>query len=102
MTGTGHIRSIAPHARMVRAAPKGANEGTQTRSWNRPGSMSSCFLPDMWRLKRLGRDRGFADSPVEEARFEPSVPLALGLHAVENVDVRSGRGRRLRRRRVRG
>src|SRR5260370_23553310 len=28
--------------------------------------------------------------------------LARGLHAVENVDVRSGRGRRLRRRRVRG
>src|SRR5438270_1985117 len=28
--------------------------------------------------------------------------LARGLHAVENVDVRSGLGRRLRRRRVRG
>src|SRR5690242_15825439 len=44
-----------------------------------------------------------ADSPLEEAGFEPSVPLWLGgLDAVENVDVRSGRRRRLRKRRVRG
>src|ERR1700732_410092 len=42
------------------------------------------------------------DSPLEEARFEPSVPLTRGLHAVESVDVRYGRGRRLRRRRISG
>jgi hypothetical protein len=44
-----------------------------------------------------------SDSLLEETRFEPLGPsLARGLHAVENIDVRSGRGRRLRRRRVRG
>src|SRR6202045_1613408 len=49
-----------------------------TGAIHRPALFSGLKLLSARLTVHVERDRGFADSPLEEARFEPSVPLWLG------------------------